>query len=76
VLSRPESLERLLRDNPRALVIVENEKLRRPVGVAGEVVDLLDARCARVDLPREGGIVAWSCGAPVVASDAAPLAHR
>jgi hypothetical protein len=76
VLSRPESLEQLLRANPRALVIVENEKLRRRVGVAAEVVDLLDARCARAELPREGGIVAWSCDAPAVASDPAPLAHR
>jgi len=76
VVSRAESLALLLRDHPRALVIVENEKLRRAVGVAGEVVDLLDARCARVELPREGGIVAWSCDAPALGADPAPLANR
>jgi hypothetical protein len=55
------ALARVVEAPGRALVIVENEKLRDPRGAAPETIDLLAARCAPLTLDARSGVHAWTC---------------
>lgn len=63
VVSQPASLEKILREHARVLVVAERKKLGREVGVPAATVALLTGACAPLALPPAAGLTAWSCPA-------------
>jgi hypothetical protein len=61
-IGRRESMQQVINMPGRSLVILEDRKLRNPVGVPAPVVELIAARCAAIALPLNIGLSAWQCG--------------
>jgi 4-amino-4-deoxy-L-arabinose transferase-like glycosyltransferase len=61
-ISSAASVDRVVAEPGRSLVIVEEQKLGRDEGVPREVVDLLQRKCSVVNMPAEVGLSAWLCG--------------
>ena len=61
-ISTAASVDQVVAEPGRSLVVVEEQKLGRDSGVPPEVVDLLQRKCSVVNLPAEVGLSAWLCG--------------
>lgn len=60
-ISQPESIDRVIAENPLTLIVVEAEKLGAVAGVAEEVVARIRAQCAPADVPVTPGVLVWAC---------------
>lgn len=61
-ISTAASVDEVVAEPGRSLVVVEEQKRGRDAGVPLEVVDLLQRKCSVVDLPAGVGLSAWLCG--------------
>jgi 4-amino-4-deoxy-L-arabinose transferase-like glycosyltransferase len=60
-ISTADSLGKVIRENARTLIVVENRKLDTPAGVSSEAAQRAQEECSRVNVPSEAGLTVWLC---------------
>ncbi len=60
-ISTPASLEKVIRENERTLIVVENRKLDVAAGVSTEAARVAQQLCTGVTVPRDAGLTVWVC---------------
>lgn len=60
-ISLPESVDRVIAEHGRTLIVIEEEKLGVAAGVAADVVARIEAQCVPVDFTYARGLLAWTC---------------
>jgi hypothetical protein len=61
IISTPESLSRVLRQQGGVLIVVDHDKVRDKMGVPAETVDLIESACQSVTVDRDSRVFAWVC---------------
>lgn len=61
VISRPESVERVLSEPGESIVVLESEKIGRPSGVPADTFEAVRTHCRELAVPEATRIRAWRC---------------